>query len=143
MSYLEAAFGGFAPHLDEDAAVKFILNVILMDNRLAELAELFIDGNALGAIEGEPSWTLERRDNADEEKPAYNEWPKGARFRAYVDPQGYELAHPEFFIDRSGFVGYLLRVLATYEASNPSPVHLASIQKLRATLPGAAVIHCV
>ena len=53
MDYLKAAFGGFAPHRDEDAAVKFVLNVVLMDNRVQELVELVVDGSPFGGIEGD------------------------------------------------------------------------------------------
>ena len=97
MDYFKAAFGVFAPHRDEDAAVKFALNVVLMDNRLQELAELVVDGNQLGGIEGEPGWMLERRDAADEggEAAAYPDRPAGARFKASVDEDAYRIQHPE------------------------------------------------
>ena len=136
MSYFNTAFGGFAPHRDEDAAVKFILNVILMDRQFDALAELVMDGSRLGAIEGEPGWKLERRDDSDEGNTlAYSGWPSGARFRAYVDPQGYELAHPECFMDRATFFRYLRPALSAYIDANPSSAELRPIASLRAMVP--------
>lgn len=101
MDCLKAAFGGFAPHCDEDGAVKLALNVVLMDDRLRELAALVVDGSQLGGIEGEPGWMLERRDVADEgSEAAYPGWPAGARFKASVDEDAYRLQHPEYFMSR-------------------------------------------
>ena len=121
MDYFKAAFGNFAPHHDEDAAVKFVFNVVLMDNRMQELAELVIDGSQLGGMEGEPSWTLERRDLADEgDEVTYPGWPAGARFRASVDKQAYRLQHSEYFMSREAFVKYLVPAIDAYVAADPS-----------------------
>ncbi|MBB3197187.1 hypothetical protein FHS28_004612 [Roseateles terrae] len=38
IDYFKSAFGDFAPNRDEDASVKFVLNAVVMDNRLPELA---------------------------------------------------------------------------------------------------------
>jgi hypothetical protein len=62
VDYFAKAFGGFDPSGDPDAALKFVLNAILMDNRLDELSSIVTDGHEIGALEGEPGWTLERRD---------------------------------------------------------------------------------
>lgn len=134
MNYFEAAFGDFAPHRDEDAAIKFVLNVIMLDNRLDELAELIVAGNSLGAIEGEPGWTLERRDEQDEGKACYGRWPSGARFRAYVDPQGYELAHPEFFMARDVIARYLSQAMDAYAAADVAGEHASALGRVRAAL---------
>lgn len=120
MDYLNEAFGGFAPHLDTDAAVKFVLNVILMDDRLDELALLLTEGHDIGGIEGDPGWILERRDLVEGSNlTGYTEWPDWARFRAFVDSDGYELAHPEFFMDKATFYRYALAALQSYVKINP------------------------
>lgn len=132
MDYFKAAFGGFAPHRDEDAAVKFALNVVLMDNRLQELAELIVDGSQLGGIEGEPGWMLERRDDADEgNEAAYPGWPAGARFKATVDEDAYTLQHPEYFMSREAFMKYLVPAIDAYVAADPSRVVAPTVIALR------------
>lgn len=120
MSYFKEAFGGFAPHLDEDAAVKFALNVILMDHRLDELTKLLTDGDEIGGVEGVPGWIIERRDSGSSGELAYySSWPPGVSFRAYVDPGEYELANPEFFMDESIFHQYVESGLKAYICANP------------------------
>ncbi len=119
--YFKAAFGDFAPHRDEDAAIKFALNVVLMDNRLQELAELVVDGSQFGGMEGEPGWALERRDIADEgNEAAYPGWPEGARFMASVDEGAYRLQHPQCFMSREVFMKYLVPAINAYVAADPS-----------------------
>jgi hypothetical protein len=132
MDYFNAAFGGFAPHHDEDAAVKFALNVLLMDNRLQELAELVVDGNRLGGIEGEPGWMLERRDVADEDnEAAYPDWPAGARFKASVDEDAYTLRQPEFFMNREAFMKYLVLAIEAYVVADSSRAAAPAVLALR------------
>ncbi|WP_048441685.1 hypothetical protein [Caenimonas sp. SL110] len=121
MDYIKAAFGDFAPQLDENAAIKFALNVVLMDNRLQELAELVVDASQLGGIEGEPGWTLERRDLSDEEnEAAYPGWPADMRFKASVNEDAYTLRHPEFFMRREDFMKYVILAVDAYVAADPS-----------------------
>jgi hypothetical protein len=131
MDYFRAAFGGFAPHRDEDAAVKFALNVVLNDNRLQELAGLVVDGSQFGGIEGEPGGTLERRDIADEGSKAYPDWPAGARFNASVDEDAYRLEYPEFFMSRETFMKYLLPAIDACAAADPSTARAPSLVALR------------
>jgi hypothetical protein len=132
MDYLKAAFGGFAPHRDEDAAVKFALNVVLMDNRVQELAELVVDGSQFGGMEGEPGWMLERRDVADEgNEAAYPGWPAGARFMASVDEEAYWLQHPEYFMSREAFLKYLVPAIDAYVAADPSRATAPAVVALR------------
>ena len=131
MDYFKAAFGGFAPHRDEDAAVKFALNVVLMDNRVQELAELVVDGSQPGGMEGEPGWILERRDVSDEgNEAAYPAWPADARFKATVDVDAYELQYPEYFMNREVFMKYLVPAIDAYVAADVS----------RATTPAVVAI---
>ncbi len=132
MDYFRTAFGGFSPHRDEDAAVKFVLNAVLMDHRVEELAELVVDGSQLGGIEGEPGWMLEGRDAADEgNEAAYPGWPAGARFKASVDEDAYTLQHPKFFMSRETFIGYLAPALEAYVEANPSTATAPSVIALR------------
>lgn len=132
MDYFKAAFGGFAPHRDEDAAVKFALNVVLMDNRLQELAELVVDGSPFGGIEGEPGWMIERRDVADEEnQAAYPGWPAGARFKVSVDEDAYRLQQPEYFMSREAFMKYLALAIDAYVVADPSRVEAPAVVALR------------
>ena len=132
MDYFKSAFGGFAPQRDEDAAVKFALNVVLMDDRLRELTELIVDGSQFGGMEGEPGWTLERRDDADEgNEAAFPGWPTGARFKASVDQDAYRLEHPEYFMSREAFMKYLVRAIDAYVAAEPSRATASSVVALR------------
>ncbi|MEH6461362.1 hypothetical protein [Chitinimonas sp. JJ19] len=130
--YFKTAFGGFAPHRDEDAAVKFALNVVLLDNRLDELVEVVVDGSQLGGIEGDPGWMLERRDVADEgNEAAYPGWPVGARFKASVDEDAYRLQHPEYFMSYEGFMKYLALAIDAYVAADPARKTTPSVVALR------------
>ncbi len=132
MDYFKTAFGGFAPHRDEDAAVKFALNAVFLDNRLEELVEVVVDGSQFGGIEGEPGWMLERRDVADEDNEvAYPDWPAGARFKASVDEDVYRLLHPECFMSREAFMKYLLQAIDAYVAAHPARATDLSVVALR------------
>lgn len=132
MDYLKAAFDSFAPHRDEDAAVKFALNVVLLDNRVQELAELVVDGGQFGGMEGEPGWMLERRDVADEgNEAAYPGWPAGARFMASVDEDAYRLQHPVYFMSREAFFKYLVPAIDAYVAADPSRATAPEVVALR------------
>ena len=121
MSYFSEAFGGFDPSGDPDAALKFVVNAIMMDHRLDELSSVLTDGHEIVGVEGEPGWILERRDSGPAgERPGYRDWPQGARFRAYVDPNQYHLGYPEAFAGSSAFHKYVRDALAAYIARNPS-----------------------
>lgn len=130
MTYFDAAFGGLNPRKDKDAAIKFILNAILMDGHFEGLARLLPEGSPIGGIEGDPGWTLERRSAADFDSPAYAAWPSHSRFRAHVDPMGYELEYPEFFMDRPTINRYISTALACYLEKNPTRTSDASIQAI-------------
>jgi hypothetical protein len=118
MDYLNDAFGGLAPRKDKDGAIKFCLNVILKDDEIDRLVELLSVDSKIIAIEGQPSWTLERR-NERASAAAYAAWPKNAQFRAYVDPDGYELAFPEGFYDLPTFQQFVSTAMRAYKARNP------------------------
>lgn len=131
MDYFEA-FGGFAPHRDEAAAVKFALDAVLADHRLQELAEVVVDGSQFGGMQGEPGWMLERRDVADEDnEAAYPGWPAGARFMASVDEDAYWLQHPQYFMSREVFMKYLVPAIDAYVAADPARAAAPAVVALR------------
>lgn len=132
MDYFEEAFGGFKPHVDEDAAVKLAISIILMDRRLPELLHLLTDGDQLGGVEGEPGWIIERRDVDQSNVFYYENWPGSTRFHAYVDPDAYCLAHPDFFMDVATFHNYVRKGLNAYLEANPSDIAL--VQTMRSLL---------
>lgn len=128
MDYLKQAFGGLNPQTDQDAAVKFALNVILMDGRLRELSCLLIDGHDIGGVEGEPGWMIERRDTGPVgELPYYSEWPTNAQFHVHVDPAAFELACPDMFMTARGFYSYVGRAMDAYLSENPMEADVAHL----------------
>jgi hypothetical protein len=126
MSYLNEAFGGFDPRNDVDAAVKFVLNLILMDVRFDELKQLLTEGHQVGALAGDPGWVLERRDEGyDDPSLDGAAWPDAARYRAFVDPRGYELAHSEYYMSKSEFREYVTKAINAYAARHPGDAQQA------------------
>ncbi|MCA7976823.1 hypothetical protein LGM57_10880 [Burkholderia cepacia] len=112
MDYFNEAFGGFNPESDKDAALKFSLCVLVLDSRMQELLQLIEGANDIGGVEGDPGWIIERREGDD--VVGYEEWPNGAEFRAFVDPNEYSLSHPEFFVDRQTFIRYVVALMKVY-----------------------------
>lgn len=128
MDYLQQAFGGLNPQTDQDAAVKFALNAILMDVRLHELLCLLIDGHEIGGVEGEPGWIIERRDTGPAgELPYYSEWPMNARFHVHVDPEVFELTYPDMFMRTHDFHNYVGRAMDAYLTENPIETDTAKL----------------
>lgn len=132
MDYFAEAFGGFKPHVDEDAAVKFAISIILMDRRLPELLHLLTDGDQAGGVEGEPEWIIERRDEDQGKVFYYENWPRNTRFHAYVDSDVYRLAHPDIFMDVAVFHNYVRKGLDAYLETNPCDIAL--VQMIRSLL---------
>ncbi|MDM0046630.1 hypothetical protein QTH91_19225 [Variovorax dokdonensis] len=128
MDYLQQAFGGLDPQTDQDAAVKFALNVILMDGRLHELSCLLIDGHDIGGVEGEPGWMIERRDTGSlGELPYYSDWPANARFHVRVEPTAFELASPDMFMTSHDFCHYVGRAMDAYLSEKPAETEMAKL----------------
>ncbi|MDO9404668.1 MAG: hypothetical protein Q7T87_11615 [Polaromonas sp.] len=128
MDYFQQAFGGLNPQTDQDAAVKFALNAILMDARLHELSCLLIDGHDIGGIEGEPGWIIERRDTGPTgELPYYSEWPMSARFHVRVEPAEFQLAYPDMFMEARDFHRYVGRAMDTYLTENSAETDAAQL----------------
>ena len=120
MDYLYRAFGDFKPQLDQDAAVKFVISIILMDERFDDLGCLLTDGHEIGGIGGDPGWIIERRDTGPSgDKPGYANWPDDARFHVHVDAKGYELAYPDMFMKENEFYEYVKKGLQAYIIANP------------------------
>jgi hypothetical protein len=115
-----AAFGRFEPQTDPDGAAKFALAAIARGRgrQMPHLVHLLTEGAPLGEIEGEPGWTLERRDDGNT-KPGYARWPEGAKYRAAVDPAQLRLAHPEKFYDRAGFHALVAQLLDAHARLHP------------------------
>jgi hypothetical protein len=117
MDYFNEAFNGFDPCSDEDAAMKFCLNAVLMDRRFTDLARLLPDKSSIGGIEGEPGWIIERRNEG--ETKGYETWPKYSRFRAFVNPDSYGLGYPEFFCDNHTFATFVRSAIRAYCSRHP------------------------
>jgi len=122
MDYFNEAFGGFHPDRDKDAALKFSLCVLALDNRMEELLRLVEEKSDFGGIEGAPGWVIERREDGD--AIGYDGWPDDARFRAYVAPDSYSLSHPEFFADQRMFFRYVEALIGTYRRYHPESVEV-------------------
>lgn len=112
-------FKGFSAQRDLDAAMKFSLNCILMEDRIEHLSWLATDGHQFGGVSGAPGWEVERRDSSSSaDAGGYESWLEWASFRAYVDPNSYSLAHPEFYMSGEGFYGLLCTALDSYIKSD-------------------------
>lgn len=118
MDFFQLAFGGFSPQDDPDAAVKLCLQALAADHRLPRLTDLLTEGSDIGGIEGEPGWLLERRDDGDM-APGYAAWPRGAKFRAFVDPSTYDLAASERFYAWAEFSQFVRAIVVAYVARHP------------------------
>jgi len=116
--YTPDAFGGFFPQSDEHAAAKFALNELAMDDRIDDLVELLTEGDPVGALGGEPCWQLDRRDDGDTAID-YDTWPRGAKYRAWVDPEAYDLAYPERYYSKVEFHQLVRAIIDAYLARNP------------------------
>lgn len=117
MDYFNEAFGDFHPDRDKDAAVKFSLCVLALENRMPELLRLIEGGTNFGGVEGDPGWMIERREVGD--TIGYEGWPDDGQFRAYVDPDGYSLSYPEFFMDQRKFFQYVGALVGVYGRRHP------------------------
>ena len=118
MDYFNEAFSGFEPHLDRQAAAKFALNALMMDDRVERLLLLIKPRSSISAVEGDPGWLLERRDTEAPEQ-GYERWPADAVYRAAVDPEAYALTYSEAFFDEVQFVGLVRRALVAYFQRQP------------------------
>lgn len=109
----------FEPHRDEDASIRFLLNVIEADRDFGSLADILALDSSADSIGGEPGWSLERRVVSETAAMAERPWPANAQFRAYVEPTGYLLRHPELFMDRSTLCRYVEATVNDYLELHP------------------------
>jgi len=116
--YAPDAFGGFFPQSDEHSAAKFALNLLAMDDRIEDLVMLLTEDDPVGALGGEPCWELERHDDGNL-AIGYANWPRGAKYRAWVQPEAYDLAYPERFYSKAEFHQLVRAILDAYVARNP------------------------
>ena len=107
MDHLHAAFGAFEPQRDPLAALKFSVNVVLMDGRIDDLALMLQAGSPVGGLGGEPGWELDRVDR------------DALEFVARVDREKFSLAHPVLRCNRAELLAVLDPMLAAYAAANP------------------------
>lgn len=109
--------------IDQDAAIKFALGIIIKDERLRELSCLLTDGHEIGAVEGVPGWVIERKDTGSSgDMPGYVDWPKNSYFHVYVEPSEFELPHPHMFLGKDEFHCYVRKAIEAYVAKNPSNI---------------------
>lgn len=128
MDFFKEAFDGFRPHLDEDAAIKFSLNVLLMEGRLKRLVDLISQSSNVGCIEGDPGWEIEHIINSDRGLPGYASWPEWASYRAAVDTDCYQLAYPEVYLSENDFFSYVEKAIKAYLEKHPH--HLDDLNDL-------------
>lgn len=107
-SYYEA-LGLVDQSSDEDGAVKFCLNSVLMSRDFEQLQKLLCKENGIDGFGSDPGWMLERHS----ENPTENEgWPDGASFKASV--WGIDFGHPEAYYDGETFLAFVQRALDAY-----------------------------
>ncbi|MDZ7903192.1 MAG: hypothetical protein U5L01_11895 [Rheinheimera sp.] len=71
---------------------------------------------------------LERRDASKMgNAQGYEHWPVGASFLATVDVTAYELAHPEFYMDKATFCSYVRKAIDVYRGRYPEDTKLFGI----------------
>jgi hypothetical protein len=97
-----------------DAAVLFALSVLLNEERFEDFEWLLTPGNGIYSI-GVTDWCdLDCAPNED-----CPDWPDGAAFYAYVDPDDMNLKYPDMFLTRKEFYGYLRKGIRSFMAQNP------------------------
>ena len=128
-NYFQEAFGAFKPHQDQDAAVKFVLNAVLAERRFFSCGwfEQFLrdfivhETKHIRMITGDPGWLIEYKGQEIIEDRV---WPEGVDFCASVEPEGYELAYPEFFMTKDEFYGYVKKAIQAFIARHPDETAL-------------------
>ena len=129
MTYLNDALGAFHPQVDQDAAVRFAVSILFSDKRFTELSYLLTEGHEIAGVEGDPGWLIERRDlDRSGEHSKYAEWPKNMQFHVNVDPNLYELAYPDMYLEKKEFYRYVGQALSVYAAHYPADPNIELIQ---------------
>jgi hypothetical protein len=110
--YIQEAFGGIDLKKDKDAALKYALNVMVLDGRIEDLLNLMAPKARPHKFGGDRGWGIERRELTDLQ--GYEDWPKGATVCAFADPREVPIGHPEFFCDHAAFFKYAQQILLAY-----------------------------
>lgn len=112
--FYEKAYGNFDPQNDQNFVVKFVLDLVVVRKDFDKLYELLNGKGNFDIWENEAGWEIERRKKGGEDSVNYNNWPKNADFRIYLDPQEYASNYPELFLSRKTFCTYISRLLLVY-----------------------------
>jgi hypothetical protein len=132
VAIVEYGYLGCDPQHDKDASVKFILDVLLLGKRFigdsVSIAQLIYEKNEFfHGIGGDPGWSLSRKQPPNAMEGRFDPdivWPEGATFRAYVDPDDYELKYPEMFLTKAEFYDYLQKGIDAFLERHPDKLHL-------------------
>lgn len=101
MSLYPQAFGPYDPAGDPLFAAKLIVAVMVADGH-SDMLKALLDGSSdFETIEGEPGWTLERRE---------------ADFRAWLPPEVIASASPEVIVGRPTLAAFLEAALGEARA---------------------------
>lgn len=129
--FYHEAFGDFDPQGDDAFAAKLSICILAIDGRFDDLADLLTEGHPVGAVEGCPGWLIERRDpDASGCVLSCKEWPEGKRYRIYVDPNEFSIAHSEVFLDVKTFNDYVKSIVVFYSKKETNPCLLARVRTL-------------
>jgi len=132
MSYALEAFGPEHLYSDKHGALKYSLDLALMDHRLPELAKLISEDPRHTEISGDGGYCLERLNFDDPTLTG----PKNAAFRAFVEPSEHELTYPEGYCKRAEFLSYVERAVLAYARVNPARAdEVAAVLELIRTKP--------
>ena len=112
ISLLRRAFPRFSPS-DLDAAMVFCLDVAICHNQANMIMQLIDPASNLGGVEGDPGWIIEKR--RDKNSPEYyDSWPTWAAYRVFLDPQAFEVDHPEYYAIEDEFLRCWETLLSAY-----------------------------
>ena len=123
----DAAYGRPAYRDDPDAVVKVALAAIGREPRrmLGALGNLLTANNPVGELEGDPGWSLQRRDE-ENAMPGYAGWPEGAAYRAVVNSMVFSLGTPQRYYDRDSFHLLARQMLDAVGWLNPGQASLVA-----------------
>ena len=99
-------YSNWDSHHDVDAALKIILNTLVLDCRILELSEVFSPESPVVALEGEPGWELELLG-----KEPGLPIRLSSSMQACIEPEAYFLSFPQFVCSVSEFSQYLIEGL--------------------------------
>jgi hypothetical protein len=98
-----------------DASVIFALNTLIGDERFSDFELLLSPRNNIPGVSVIEWCDIDCSPNED----CPYDWPEGAAFCAYVDPDMLNLKYPRMFLTRKEFYGYLRKGIRSFMAQNP------------------------